>query len=143
MEVITKLKEQHQEMLEKFDNIDQIEQPEDKKEGIKKLIEIVVEHLKIEDDEIYPTLLNSGVPESVRLAKVMISLMQSYVSDFIKATDVILANEGAISSHAISEYNDIIIDIRNRIKIEETLLFPEYIKVTEMAAKTNNLNQTL
>lgn len=129
MSIIPILKEEHIEILKMFNQIDAAELFEEKKEKIRELKGFVVKHVTTENDDIYPVLEKSLAPDSVKLGRVMSSLMQSYSVDFIGAVDAILMGGASSEESMIAAFNESVIDIKNRIKIEELLLFPEYEKV--------------
>lgn len=129
MSIIPTLREEHVEILKMFNQIDATDLFEEKKEKINELKGFVIKHVITENEDIYPILEKSQTPDSVKLGKVMSSLMQSYSVDFIAAIDAILMGGSSSEKQMIDAFNESVIDIKNRIKIEELLLFPEYEKV--------------
>lgn len=129
MDVVDVLEAEHDAILESFRQIDTAQSLEEKKQKLIELKDVVVAHIAKEDAEIYPVLEHSHKPDSVRLGEVMHSLMNSYAVDFMEAVEDVLQGVHAVGEDVMSSYHESVVDIKNRIKIEESLLFPEYEKV--------------
>lgn len=121
MNLIETLKSEHVQILAIFDQIDQTNELLPLKELVNQLI--TTQHLQKEDTLLYPTLAQSQNEETKKVGSVFSSTMPDYVANFTKIVTTII-NTDTITLEILSQYHEIRDKIKNRITIEETILFP-------------------
>lgn len=122
------LKEEHITIRNLFNEIDAIDNFENKKIHIKKLQEVLTPHLKKEDEELYPMLEKSADEEVRRMAKIFAFTMQEYARNFDDVINKVLASTGELPLELMANYVKIHDRIKDRIVIEEVTIFPAYEK---------------
>ncbi|MFA7300759.1 MAG: hemerythrin domain-containing protein [Candidatus Shapirobacteria bacterium] len=127
MDLIDSLKSEHQQILSLFDQIDQTTDINVIHQLVKQLEIITSKHLQEEDDSLYPSFAQSKSQETKQIGTVFSNTMPEYVADFTKVTATIL-NTDTITPEILSQYQKIRDKIKNRIIVEENILFPSFNK---------------
>lgn len=122
------LREEHIAIRNLFNEIDAIDDFENKKILIKDLQEVLTPHLKKEDEELYPVLEKSADEEVRRMAKIFAFTMQEYARNFDDVINKMLAVSGELPLELLASYEKIRTRIKDRIIIEEVTIFPAYEK---------------
>lgn len=122
------LKEEHQMISDILDEIEIASDLENKKILIKKILNILMSHLKREDEELYPALEKSKDEEVVKMAKIFSETMKGYAEDFFVVTEKILSLTGDIPLDIDLESKKIYERLKDRVIIEEVTIFPAYEK---------------
>lgn len=125
MSLIETLKIEHQQILALFDQIDKTPDLIKEKDLVKNLVDITTQHLNKEDTLLYPAISQSKNEETKQTGLVFSSTMPDYVSGFTKVVTDIL-NTDKITPELLSQYQKIRDKIKNRITVEETILFPSF-----------------
>jgi len=125
MNLIETLKIEHQQILALFDQIDKTPDLIKEKDLVKNLVDITTQHLNKEDTLLYPAISQSKNEETKQTGLVFSSTMPDYVSGFTKVVTDIL-NTDKITPELLSQYQKIRDKIKNRITVEETILFPSF-----------------
>jgi iron-sulfur cluster repair protein YtfE (RIC family) len=125
MDLIKTLKEEHSQILSLFDQIDQLTDTAKIKELTTTLADIVTKHLYKEDTILYPNLAKSKNEEIQHIGSVFSSTMPDYVKDFTSVVTTIL-NTQEITPEILTQYQKIRDKIKNRVTVEETILFPSF-----------------
>lgn len=128
MNLIETLKTEHQQILALFDQIDKTTDLIKLKDLIKNLVDITIQHLNKEDTILYPSLAKSKNEEIQHIGSVFSTTMQDYVKDFTSVVTTIL-NTQEITPEMLAQYQKNRDKIKNRITIEETILFPTFDKI--------------
>lgn len=124
---IEELKGEHKEIIEFFNSIDESEKFEDKKEMIQKLTALVVTHLRKEDDRLYPVLAASSIQEIAKLGTVFSMAMKDTSEKYVAFVEAFLKSD-KMTEELTDAYNRINKTIKNRVTIEEIVLYPAYEK---------------
>lgn len=127
MDIIKDLKEEHERILVMLDDIDKAQNLEEKKEEVRELRAFVAGHLKKEDEQIYPALRDSGDDEKIKLGYLFSDIMKGYTTEFLNVADDILSAEEELEEDVIRSYEKIRDKIKDRVTIEETILFPAFL----------------
>lgn len=127
MDIIKELKEEHKKILLIFNEIEKVSSVDEKKGKIKELRTFMVEHLKKEDEHVYPGLAKCKNKKAVQLGDLFSDAMNKYAKEFLGVVDNILNQEDEISEDLILAYELITDKIKDRIIVEETILFPAFL----------------
>lgn len=126
MDLIQVLKAEHQIILGIFADVDATSGLEDKKVLFRKLMPIAVTHLNKEDTQLYPAFQRSPDAELRKMAEVFSSTMGGYAKELSEVVNEILTSHTGLSPALVTHYEGIRDRIKDRITIEETVLFPAY-----------------
>ncbi|MDO8443056.1 MAG: hemerythrin domain-containing protein [bacterium] len=124
---IEELKNDHKIIIEFFDNIDKSEKFDAQKELVRKLTDVLTIHLKKEDEYLYPALAKSKNEEIARLGDIFSSAMKNIAKDYIVFVEQFLKNSEP-SAELADAYKKMSKKVRNRVTIEEVVLYPAYEK---------------
>ena len=114
-------------IIEFFNAIEKSEKFNIKKELVRELTTLVSIHLEKEDTRLYPVLAESQIEEIYKLGRIFSMVMKNNSKDFMIFVETFLKSTGP-NTEFENAYKNISEKIRNRITIEETILFPAYEK---------------
>ena len=134
MDLITQLKEEHVQIGRllaeaKFLFSKKNPNPDNLITVLRELQDVLVNHLKLEDQALYPKFENSKDSECNELgrqfAKEMKGIAKAALA-FFKKYSVKSASNLLKDKNFNEELNQIIVVVKKRVKIEETILFPAF-----------------
>lgn len=128
--LIIDLKKQHDALIDLLDKIDRCTSAPDRLSLLKELKSVAVAHLQVEDDYLYPHLLDSQDVALVKIGATFSSLMADYSELFLTLLDKVFSSKGDLSKAMLDEYVLVSTKLRDRITVEESILFPAYEKAT-------------
>ncbi len=126
MALISELKKEHSKLLDVFDKIEQTQLTD--KNLIKTLKKLAVNHLEKENKQLYPKLLKSKQVDVRETTETFSDMMGEYSKQFILIIDKLLKSNSKISSKLIKDFEQISDKIKDRIVLEESVLFELYKK---------------
>jgi DUF438 domain-containing protein len=124
MGLIRDLKLEHQKILQLFDEVEKSKFTKEK--IIIELKNLAISHLQKEDQQLYPSLLNSEKEEIRGIASIFSNIMKKYSKDVISSINNLLDCNGKVNQDSVDNFKKISDKIKDRIVIEETILFPLY-----------------
>lgn len=124
---IKELKSEHKEIINFFNDIEKSEKFEDKKILVQKLTSLVVTHLRKEDDRLYPVLAASNIQEIAKLGNVFSIAMKDTSEKYVAFVEAFLKS-AEMTDELTDAYKRISEKIKNRVTIEEIVLYPAYEK---------------
>ena len=122
---IEELKIEHGKIIGFFNTIEASEKFNDQKNLVKELTALVVIHLKKEDEQLYPKLALSKNEEISKMGSIFSMAMKNNSKDFVAFVERFLSSTEP-NSELMDTYKMISGKIRDRITIEETVLYPAY-----------------
>lgn len=125
-EIVIELKKEHQEIISMLNGVDVASSKETREKQIIDLRAFVVKHLEKEDAFVYPKLTLSHNKILIDLGEEFFHSMQEYSHLFISVTDRILKSDVVLDARLVTDYEDMKNKIKERIFIEEKVLFPAY-----------------
>lgn len=123
--LVRQMKKQHQHLLDGLRDVQSLGvTTPGAKDKLFKIKELLLTHVKLEDELLYPGLRASADPEAQRLAELFESEMEDISKDAIAFFEkYVEADHGTSFSRDIAH---LILGIRKRIEAEESLLYPAY-----------------
>jgi hemerythrin superfamily protein len=126
MGLTDQLHDEHQQILAVFDQLDKTKDTSKIKELTKQLMDVAAVHIKTEEEQLYPSLAGSQSQEVRQTAAIFYSLMEQYAAEFMAIIKIITDSQGPLSQNNIDDFAKIRTKFRDRVAIEETLLFAAY-----------------
>ena len=124
MTLIDDLKSEHTQILQLFEELEEAKYTD--KSLTNELKEVAMTHLKKEDELLYPSLMESDKEEIRHTAKIFSDIVKKYSEEFLEVVDNLLTFENEVDEDAISDFEKIRDRIKDRIAIEETMLFASF-----------------
>jgi len=125
---ITLLKSEHTAILKIFLEIDKIKSLEAIKAKVHELVSITVNHLKKEDEILYPALSGSKNEEIKKIGDLFSGTIKPYTKQFILVTQEIQSSQ-VLNDQLLEKYHDLRDKIKSRITIEENVLYSAYCTI--------------
>lgn len=122
---VDELKNEHRKIVDLFDKIDGSKGFNAKKELIKELTSLVTGHLKKEDERLYPVLATSKNEGVAKLGAIFSNAMKDNSEKFMTFVEKFL-NSADLNDELSGMYKKISEKIKNRVIIEEAVLYPAY-----------------
>lgn len=131
MDLISDLKNEHQQILQLFNEIDQTVSLEGKKKLVATLMELMTAHLKNEDEQVHRPIIASDNEKMHILGVTLSEMVVDHIGNFTEVMSRIKACPDVMDEQLIKDYMDIRDKIINRIAVEENLLFPAYEELVQ------------
>ncbi|MFA6429188.1 MAG: hemerythrin domain-containing protein [Patescibacteria group bacterium] len=132
MKFIDELKGEHRAIEACFAEFGATDIFAEQKAVVQKLVDVALSHLKKEDEVLYPALANAQALEIKRLGDAFASVMKEYSARFVELTGQLLASESAFDPTLVTQFLLVRDRIKNRIVLEEGMLYPAYEIITGM-----------
>ncbi|MBN2880767.1 hypothetical protein JXM83_01825 [Candidatus Woesearchaeota archaeon] len=119
--LLEELKRENKKVLELLDDINFSDVTE-----VKHMREYVINHLRKEEEKLYPVVLNSqGKSET---GKMFLRLMKSYSNEFDDVTNKLISSHGKPTKKVLHDFDYIKDLIRKRVLVDDKLFFSLYIE---------------
>jgi hypothetical protein len=129
MDLIEELRDEHKNILKMFDQLDWTIDSNEIKKLAAQLLEVIVPHVNKEDIQLYPPLRNSASAEISQTAGIFSGLMVRYSMEIVEVIKTIINWPGELTPEVSANFSKIRARIRDRIAIEEAMLFSAYKEI--------------